>query len=443
MVRTKVLRNILSIITLVLLASLSHAKSSKSSIDGLRIHVRHIDSKGNFSKMELLQRMTHRSHKRMNRLVRKTHHPPRHSTKHESSAETNVHVGSGEYVMDIAIGTPSLTFPAIIDTGSDLIWTQCKPCGRCFSQPTPIFDPSTSSTYKRLPCTAELCKALPYYKCGLNNASCQYQYVYGDGSFTHGNLSSETFTLGSKKFNNIAFGCGNLNSDGFAESSGLVGLGRSKYSLVSQLKFKAFSYCFASLDKQKQSPMLFGSLCYLNASVAKGPAQTTPLLKNPIFPFYYYLSLLGITVGTTKLDIPSSTFALNSNGTGGMLIDSGTSITYLEQTGYDAVKRHFISQMRLPVADGKDIGFDLCFASRSKPSFALPKFILHFDGADLALPENNYFIHDSDTGLFCLTVMGSSGGMSILGSMQQENFKIIYDTKKSKLSFIPTQCDQQ
>lgn len=129
MVRTKILRSILAIINFLFLASLSHAKSSKSSMDGLRIHLRHIDSKGNFSKMELLQRMTHRSHKQMNRLVRKIHHLARHSTKHESSAETNVDVGSGEYVMDIAIGTPSLTFPAIIDTGSDLIWTQCKPCG--------------------------------------------------------------------------------------------------------------------------------------------------------------------------------------------------------------------------------------------------------------------------------------------------------------------------
>lgn len=84
--------------------------------------------------------------------------------------------------------------------------------------------------------------------------------------------------------------------------------------------------------------MLFGSLCHLNASVAKGPIQSTLLLKNPIFPFYYFLSLLGITVGTTKLDIPSSTFALNSNGTGGMIIDSGTSTTYLEMSGYNAVK---------------------------------------------------------------------------------------------------------
>lgn len=426
---------------LVLLAHESHAKSSKHSLNGLRINLRHIDSKGNFSKQELLQRMTRRSHQRMTRLVRKTHNLPKHNTKHGSSTETDVHVGSGEFVTDIAIGTPSLSFPAIIDTGSDLIWTQCKPCARCFSQPTTIFDPSTSSTYKRLPCTAKLCKALPAYKCSSKDTSCLYEYIYGDNSFTIGNLSSETFILGSKKAHKIAFGCGNRNSDGFSGSSGLVGLGRSKLSLISQLKFKEFSYCLSSLDEKKQSPMFFGSFPYLNESATTGPLQSTPLLKNPKGYFFYYLSLLGITVGTTKLDIPSSTFALKSDGTGGTIIDSGTSITYLETSGYNAVRKAFISQIKLPVANKSATGFDLCFSTPSKADFALPKFIFHFDGADLSLPESNYFIHDSDTGLLCLSVMGSSG-MSILGSMQQENFKIIYNIKKNVLSFIPTQCDK-
>jgi hypothetical protein len=35
--------------------------------------------------------------------------------------------GAGAYHMTLSIGTPPLAFPAILDTGSDLTWTQCAP----------------------------------------------------------------------------------------------------------------------------------------------------------------------------------------------------------------------------------------------------------------------------------------------------------------------------
>ncbi|AES68109.1 eukaryotic aspartyl protease family protein, putative [Medicago truncatula] len=33
-----------------------------------------------------------------------------------------------------------------IDTGSDLVWLQCKPCNICYKQTSPIFNPSKSSS---------------------------------------------------------------------------------------------------------------------------------------------------------------------------------------------------------------------------------------------------------------------------------------------------------
>ncbi|KAF3338416.1 aspartic proteinase nepenthesin-2 [Carex littledalei] len=441
MSETKILHNIITLTMLILLVSLSHAETSKHSMKYLRIDLRHIDSHGNFSKLMLFQRMTRRSHQRMIRLVKKTHNLSQFHSNLVSAAQTNVYLGSGEFVMDIAIGTPSLSFPAILDTGSDLIWTQCKPCDRCFNQSTATFDPSTSSTYKMLPCTADLCKTLPAFKCGVRNSSCQYQYSYADKTSTAGNLASETITLGRTKVDNIAFGCGNKNTDGFPGSSGLVGLGRDSLSLISQLGFKKFSYCFASLDEKKQSPMFFGSLAYLNKSAETGPTQSTLLVRSRQNPSLYYVSLLGITVGTTKLNIPSSTFALKNVGTGGTIIDSGTTITYLQTAGYNIVINAFVSQIKFPVVNGSHFGADLCFSAPSNSSFNLPKFILHFDEADLDLPESNYFIIDPNTGLLCLTVLPSPGP-SILGNLLQQNFFVIYDIGENKLSFTPTQCDK-
>lgn len=403
---------------------------------GFRVDLTHVDSMGNFTKLQLLQRAALRSKHRMSRLVAKA--AALSSTDTSKSFKSPVHAGNGEFLMDLSIGTPSSPFLAILDTGSDLIWTQCKPCVQCFQQPTPIFDPSKSSTYSKLACSSNLCEALPTSSC---KSDCEYLYTYGDSSSTQGVLASETFTFGSSgaSVSNIGFGCGDSNQgSGFSQASGLVGLGRGPLSLISQLELGKFSYCLTSLDDSKKSPLLFGSDAELKGSAP----QSTPLAINPSQPSFYYLTLKGITVGGTLLKIPSSTFALNSDGTGGLIIDSGTSITYLEEAGYKQVKKAFISQVKLPVADGSDVGLDLCFSLPSDTSSVeVPKLVFHFDGADLDLPGDNYMVLDSSTGLLCLTVM-ESNGLSILGNFQQQNIQILYDLENEKLSFVSAQCDQ-
>lgn len=143
-----------------------------------------------------------------------------------SDLKSPVHAGTGEYLMDLSIGSPAVSFSAILDTGSDLIWTQCKPCQVCFDQATPIFDPKESSSYSKIPCSSALCKALPQQECNANNA-CEYIYSYGDTSSSQGVLATETFTFGDVSVPNIGFGCGSDNEgDGFSQGAGLVGLGR-------------------------------------------------------------------------------------------------------------------------------------------------------------------------------------------------------------------------
>ncbi|ONK67141.1 uncharacterized protein A4U43_C06F16270 [Asparagus officinalis] len=433
-------RSIMPLLLTLLLAVVSPTSSSPPSF---RVELTHVDSGHNLTKFERIQRATVRSHHRMARL---TGLHANTSNLAASSASINnirssVHAGNGEFLMDLAIGTPSVPFSAIVDTGSDLIWTQCKPCVECFDQSTQIFDPKKSSTYSALPCTGDLCSALPTSMCN-SDSTCEYLYSYGDSSSTQGVLGSETFTLGSVKTPHIGFGCGDTNQgSGFSQGAGLVGLGRGPLSLASQLNVGKFSYCLTSLDDtSKKSPLLFGSLAELNGSAIK----TTPLAKNSVQPSFYYVNLKGITVGKTPLKFPSTAFALQDNGTGGLIIDSGTSITYLNTLAYKALKKAFLSQVKLQVADGSDVGLDLCFQMSKDSSAAaggVPKLVLHFEGADLDLPGENYMVLDSSTGLLCLTVMGSSG-MSIIGNFQQQNMQILYDLEKESLSFMPAHCDQ-
>ncbi|KAI3983900.1 hypothetical protein MKX01_011608 [Papaver californicum] len=355
--------------------------------NGFRIDLKHVDGPGNFTKLELVQRGVNRGKHRLARLSALA------ITILDDDIKSQVRTGSGEFLMSLSIGPPPTSYLAIMDKGSDLIWTQCKPCTDCYKQPTPIFYPTLTSS---------MC----------SDDACEYLYAYGDDSTTQGIMASETFTFGdpsskdkssSISIPKVGFGCENDNEGGgFTQGAGLVGLGRGPLSLVSQLGTGKFPYCLSSIDSTQTSSLLFANLA--DTTTRDNEIQTTPLIKNPSHPSFYYLDLEGITVGETLLSIPKSTFQLKPCGSGGFIIDSGTAITYLEKTGFNAVNKAFVSQMKLAVAADSSTGLDLC--------------------ADLDLPGNNYIIADSDLGLVCLA-MGASNGLSIFGNVQQQNMLIL------------------
>ncbi|XP_076915230.1 aspartic proteinase nepenthesin-1-like [Bidens hawaiensis] len=417
---------------------------------GFRVALKHVDSGKNLTKFERLQRGVNRGNLRLQRLINHMMMAASLSanTSTTSQVTSPVHAGNGEFLMNLAIGTPPETYSAIMDTGSDLIWTQCKPCTKCFNSPTPVFDPKNSSSFSKIPCSNTLCKALPTSDCGSDG--CEYLYSYGDYSSTEGVLASETFTFGEVAVPELGFGCGeDNNGDGFNQGGGLVGLGRGPLSLVSQLKQTTFSYCLNSItdDISSENPTSTLVMGSLSSKTSNDSIYTTPLIKNPYHPSFYYLSLIGISVGDVDLPIKKiSTFDLNSDGTGGMIIDSGTTITYLEESAFDLVKKEFVSQMKLNVDDSDSTGLDLCFElpaddGSGEMTVEIPKLVFHFDGASLDLPGENYMIGDVKSGLVCLA-MGSSSGMSIFGNIQQQNMMVVHDLEKETLSFVPTKCDQ-
>lgn len=140
-----------------------------------------------------------------------------------------------------------------------------------------------------------------------------------------------------------------------------MGLGRGPLSLVSQLKEQKFAYCLTPIDDSKPSSLLMGSLANVKPKKSQDEIKTTPLIRNPSQPSFYYLSLEGISVGGSHLAIPQPTFELRDDGSGGVIIDSGTTITYIDKSAFTLLKKEFIAQMKLPVDDSGTGGLDLCF----------------------------------------------------------------------------------
>ncbi|RLM85770.1 aspartic proteinase nepenthesin-1-like [Panicum miliaceum] len=345
--------------------------------------------------------------------------------------------GAGAYHMTLSIGTPPLAFPVILDTGSDLTWTQCAPCAACFAQPTPLYDPAASSTFSSLPCASPPCQALPSAFRACNATGCVYDYRYTAG-FTAGYLAADTLALGGASFPGVAFGCSTASGGDMDSASGIVGLGRGTLSLVSQLRVGRFSYCLRSDADAGASPILFGSL----ANVTGGKVQSTPLLQNPVARRgpYYYVNLTGITVGATDLPVA---FGFTASGAGGVIVDSGTTFTYLADAGYAMVRQAFLSQMAdVQTVSGAPYDFDLCFAAvAAGADVPVPRLVLRFaGGAEYAVPRRSYFDAMDERGsVACLLVLPTRG-VSVIGNVMQMDLHVFYDLDGGAFSFAPADC---
>ncbi|KAG0454226.1 hypothetical protein HPP92_025530 [Vanilla planifolia] len=214
-----------------------------------------------------------------------------------------------EYLMRFQLGTPGREAFALPDTGSDLIWVQCKPCHGCSGPSYSLFDPNLSSTYKSVPCNAKSCSWLGDNFCDMNS-SCRYNYSYVDGTGVSGLLSTETLVFPSVdnqtevQLPETLFGCTteakSENSTGFV---GVFGLSMGHLSLISQLGSSVdykFSYCLPSFpitddDGENASGRLdFGSM----AKVFDSGAASTPIISND--NFFYFLNLESISVNGGK-----------------------------------------------------------------------------------------------------------------------------------------------
>ncbi|KAF0909671.1 hypothetical protein E2562_000031 [Oryza meyeriana var. granulata] len=211
---------------------------------------------------------------------------------------------------------------------------------------------------------------------------------------------------------------------------------RGPLSLPSQLKVGNFSHCFTAVAVTGLKPSTV--LLDLPADLYKngrGAVQTTPLIKNPDNRTLYYLSLKGITVGSTRLPVPESEFALN-NGTGGTIIDSGTAITPLPPRVCRLIHDAFATQVKLPVVSGNTTDPFTCFSAppRAKPD--VPKLVLHFEGAKMDLPRENYMFEVENVGsIVCLAIV-EGGEVTTIGNFQQKNMHVLYDLQNSELSSL-------
>ncbi|KAJ3681604.1 hypothetical protein LUZ60_014177 [Juncus effusus] len=362
----------------------------------------------------------------------------------DGNIQTDIIQNSFNYLMSINLGTPAKELIAIADTGSDLIWATCEPCTNCYKQNAPRFNPSASHSYSDLPCSAKQCTQLPTSQC--DSSKCSYLYSYGDGSQTLGNLATETLTFNTTtqstvNFTKVSFGCSHQANGTFdPRSAGLVGLGGGPLSLISQLGWAInhrFSYCLVPFNNANvtTSKLSFGS----DATVSGDDVEVTDMVSDTDGSTFYTVTLDGITVGgNNSLSDFQSTY---------IIVDSGTTLTYLDPRVVDSLVETLSSTIKLPQVKDDQGMFPLCFddSSAGLSSYVYPDITLQLGKATITLKPYNSFIKIQNN-VMCLAITPFKGqssqdkSLSILGNIAQQNFHVGYDLGTRKVSFAPADC---
>lgn len=380
-----------------------------------------------------------------------------------ATLESGVSSGSGEYFMDVFVGTPPKHFSLILDTGSDLNWIQCAPCLDCFEQNGPHYDPNASTTFRKISCNDQKCKLVtspePKTVCKSKDQGCPYFYWYGDSSNSTGDFATETFTVnltsvtGRNEFlkvENVMFGCGHWNKGLFHGAAGLLGLGRGALSFSSQLQAlygHSFSYCLVdrNSDASVSSKLIFGEDAEMLSNADLNLNYTTLLTEKEnknLVDTFYYIDVKSIVVGGEVLNIPEEIWNVSPEGIGGTIVDSGTTLSYFTEPAYKLIKQALIKKIKTYPRITDFPLLDPCYNVTGAKTLKLPEFGIVFrDGAIWNFPTENYFIRLEPEEVVCLALMGAEpSGLSIIGNYQQQNFHIVYDTKNSRLGFAPRMC---
>ncbi|XP_022769957.1 aspartyl protease family protein 2-like [Durio zibethinus] len=363
-------------------------------------------------------------------------------------------IGAGQYFVSFRVGSPPKKFIMITDTGSSLTWLKCKyECNNCSRDRAMlherIFQAKKSPTFKPIPCSSDICKVdlsecFSLARCAMPTAPCAYDYRYADGTRVVGIFGNDTVKVrlrgGQKiKVTDVMVGCSETIRGNFHDIDGVLGLGFNQHSFAVKVARKfghKFSYCL--VDHLSPSSLV-NFLVFGEVAASPVPKmQYTELILGILNP-YYAVNVSGISINGKMLDIPSN--AWDINGDGGVIMDSGSSLTYLVKPVFDQV----IAAFQAPLSRFKkldlNLGPDHCFSDAEFEQSLMPKLAIHFaDGAKLEPPLKSYVI-DAEDGVKCLGFASTFWpGTSVIGNIMQQNHLWQFDLLNSKLGFAPSSC---
>ncbi|GAB2287218.1 hypothetical protein Dimus_021600 [Dionaea muscipula] len=333
----------------------------------------------------------------------------------------------GFYYVLVNVGQPPKPYFLDPDTGSDLTWLQCDaPCARCTAAPH------------------------PYYRPGNDLVPCKDPFAL------HCNLKDIiplNFTSGVRH-SRLAIGCGydQIPGSSFHQLDGVLGLGKGKASIVSQLHDQGIiknvmGHCFSGSGRGRGGGggyIFFGDGLFDPSGVVWTPMSRDFSNKKHYSPGPAELIYGGKSTRLKNLHV---------------IFDSGSSYTYFAsqpyQTLVNRLKKELVGK---PLRDAvEDEALPLCWKGR-EPFKSITDvrgyfkpLALRFEGrargkapAQFELPPEAYLII-SLQGNACLGILnGTEVGLhnfNLIGDISMQDKTVIYDNEKQMIGWAPTNCE--
>eukprot|EP00271_Cylindrocystis_brebissonii_P006838 TRINITY_DN19687_c0_g1_i2.p1 TRINITY_DN19687_c0_g1~~TRINITY_DN19687_c0_g1_i2.p1 ORF type:complete len:524 (-),score=110.06 TRINITY_DN19687_c0_g1_i2:317-1888(-) len=279
-----------------------------------------------------------------------------------------------------------------------------------------------------------------------SESRCIYTRHYAEDSTSAGMLVSDVVTFGdtsSVESSRILFGCetretGDLYSQ---KADGIIGLGRGPLSIINQLVLEGatedvFSLCYGGMEHEG------GSMIIGKAEMPTGMEYTA--FSHPSLTSYYNVVIEELSIDGTKLALDPYAFDQGY----GVVLDSGTTFTYLPGPVFDAFKEAVTAGTKdLHPVEGPDPKYvDVCFGGASDDVSTLPEFFpevsFTFGGGLIYKldPENYLFQHRKTSGAYCLGFFKNSDPGTLLGGILVRNTLVTYDRTNERVGFLKANC---
>lgn len=325
------------------------------------------------------------------------------------------------------MGTPAQRFRLHLDTGSSDLWVNSPTSTLCRSKGSPC---AFAGTYSA-------------------NASSTYSYVasdfnisYVDGSGAAGDYVTDTFTIGGTTLATLQFGIGYSSSS----PEGILGIG---YQINEVQVGRAGKVAYNNLPAQMVADNLIqsnayslwlndldantGSILFGGVDTAKyiGSLETLPIQKEDGYFAEFLITLTEVTLGNT---------IIASNQAQAVLLDTGSSLTYLP----DAMTEAIYEQVAAQYDASQGAAYVPCSLADNTTSlnFTFTTPVISVPMNELVLPvtsSNGRPLTFSDGTFACLFGIAPAGSStSVLGDTFIRSAYLVYDLANNEISIAQT-----
>jgi len=329
-----------------------------------------------------------------------------------------------EFYAEISIGTPSQTFNVQLDTGSSNFLIYGSSCVGCPESKS--FDVQSSSSAVAIGCSGKLfCD-----NCSSSD-QCEFKIGYGGGAKEIGLIYQDVLKI--EGFPSLSIDFGLIES---SETSGLP-FEKPPVSGIWGLAFPSLSTWKGEtvFEELVNSQGIYNSfsLCLTTSnpvmSMGVDFSSTSGILWAPIVEETFYV----VDVPTIK----AGNITIQEGYTGQTIIDSGTTLMYLNPTTFQNFKEAIQSDCTLVGACGEQNLFNqTCFEYTSEQIAAFPTLSFYVEASPsfwLNFTANDYLVGDP---FKCLVISyTNSDDAIILGDIFMQNYHVIFDIQQLRLGF--------